>query len=167
MQVIRWLCSFLDPPAELLRTSAELADEAPDVMSDTDSVARLGRVVTVTLIASTQTADPEGHGPGQVQGPRRRQSERTSLQTAKSPHGHPCGDFACPSAYGLSFEFLMVGSSRRITRILYALILVGHGTFGPYRSPRSARPCVRPTTLTGKPPPTSPDRAHSTSSHQE
>ena len=43
---------------------AELADEAPDAMSDTDSIARLGRAVAVTLVAATQRPTPEGDGAG-------------------------------------------------------------------------------------------------------
>ncbi len=38
----------------LIDEYAELADEAPHAMSDTDSIARLGRAVAVTLIAATQ-----------------------------------------------------------------------------------------------------------------
>lgn len=33
---------------------AELADDAPDTMSDTDTIARLGRAPAVTLVAATQ-----------------------------------------------------------------------------------------------------------------
>ena len=45
---------------------AELADEAPDAMSDTDSVARLGRAVAVTLIAATQRPTQKAMGQGAV-----------------------------------------------------------------------------------------------------
>ena len=41
---------------------AELADEAPDAMSDTDSIARLGRAVAVTLIAATQRPTQKAMG---------------------------------------------------------------------------------------------------------
>ena len=40
----------------LIDEYAELAEKAPGAMSDTDSVARLGRAVAVTLIAATQRA---------------------------------------------------------------------------------------------------------------
>ena len=45
---------------------AELADEAPDAMSDTDSIAQLGRAVTVTLIAATQRPTQKAMGQGAV-----------------------------------------------------------------------------------------------------
>ena len=45
---------------------AELADEAPDAMSDTDSVARLGRAVAVTLVAATQRPTQKAMGQGAV-----------------------------------------------------------------------------------------------------
>ena len=45
---------------------AELADEAPDAMSDTDSIARLGRAVAVTLIAATQRPTQKSMGQGAV-----------------------------------------------------------------------------------------------------
>jgi FtsK/SpoIIIE family len=45
---------------------AELADEAPDTMSDTDSIARLGRAVAVTLIAATQRPTQKAMGQGAV-----------------------------------------------------------------------------------------------------
>ena len=44
---------------------AELA-EAPDAMSDTDSIARLGRAVAVTLIAATQRPTQKAMGQGAV-----------------------------------------------------------------------------------------------------
>jgi len=44
----------------------ELADEAPDAMSDTDSIARLGRAVAVTLIAATQRPTQRAMGQGAV-----------------------------------------------------------------------------------------------------
>jgi DNA segregation ATPase FtsK/SpoIIIE-like protein len=40
----------------LIDEYADLADEAPNAMADTDSIARLGRAVAVTLIAATQRA---------------------------------------------------------------------------------------------------------------
>src|ERR1700733_4089269 len=48
---------------------AELRDEAPDAMSDTDSIARLGRALAVTLIAATQrpTQKAMGQGAGRSQ----------------------------------------------------------------------------------------------------
>ena len=45
---------------------AELADEAPSAMSDTDSIARLGRAVAVTLIAATQRPTQKAMGQGAV-----------------------------------------------------------------------------------------------------
>ena len=45
---------------------AELADEAPAAMSDTDSIARLGRAVAVTLIAATQRPTQKAMGAGAV-----------------------------------------------------------------------------------------------------
>jgi FtsK/SpoIIIE family len=45
---------------------AELAEKAPDAMSDTDSIARLGRAVSVTLIAATQRPTQKAMGQGAV-----------------------------------------------------------------------------------------------------
>jgi DNA segregation ATPase FtsK/SpoIIIE-like protein len=45
---------------------AELADEAPEAMSDTDSIARLGRAIAVTLVAATQWPTQEAMGQGAV-----------------------------------------------------------------------------------------------------
>jgi len=45
---------------------AELADDAPDAMSATDSIARLGRAVAVTLIAATQRPTQKAMGQGAV-----------------------------------------------------------------------------------------------------
>jgi hypothetical protein len=45
---------------------AELADEAPQAMSDTDTVARLGRAVAVTLVAATQRPTQKAMGQGAV-----------------------------------------------------------------------------------------------------
>jgi S-DNA-T family DNA segregation ATPase FtsK/SpoIIIE len=45
---------------------AELAEEAPGAMSDTDSIARLGRAVAVTLVAATQRPTQEAMGRGAV-----------------------------------------------------------------------------------------------------
>jgi DNA segregation ATPase FtsK/SpoIIIE-like protein len=45
---------------------AELADEAPDAMTDTDSIARLGRAVAVTLVAATQRPTQKAMGQGAV-----------------------------------------------------------------------------------------------------
>jgi S-DNA-T family DNA segregation ATPase FtsK/SpoIIIE len=45
---------------------AELADEAPDAVSDTDSIARLGRAVAVTLVAATQRPTQKAMGQGAV-----------------------------------------------------------------------------------------------------
>jgi S-DNA-T family DNA segregation ATPase FtsK/SpoIIIE len=45
---------------------AELADEAPEAMSDTDSIARLGRAVAVTLVAATQRPTQKAMGQGAV-----------------------------------------------------------------------------------------------------
>jgi S-DNA-T family DNA segregation ATPase FtsK/SpoIIIE len=45
---------------------AELADEAPDAMGDTDSIARLGRAVAVTIVAATQRPTQKAMGQGAV-----------------------------------------------------------------------------------------------------
>jgi hypothetical protein len=45
---------------------AELADEAPDAMSETDTIARLGRAVAVTLVAATQRPTQKAMGQGAV-----------------------------------------------------------------------------------------------------
>jgi DNA segregation ATPase FtsK/SpoIIIE-like protein len=45
---------------------AELADQAPDAMGDTDSIARLGRAVAVTLVAATQRPTQKAMGQGVV-----------------------------------------------------------------------------------------------------
>jgi S-DNA-T family DNA segregation ATPase FtsK/SpoIIIE len=45
---------------------AELADEAPAAMTDTDSIARLGRAVAVTLVAATQRPTQKAMGQGAV-----------------------------------------------------------------------------------------------------
>jgi hypothetical protein len=50
----------------LIDEYAELADEAPSAMADTDSIARLGRAVAVTLIAATQRPTQKAMGQGAV-----------------------------------------------------------------------------------------------------
>jgi hypothetical protein len=45
---------------------AELAEQAPGVMDDTDSIARLGRALAVTLIAATQRPTQKAMGQGAV-----------------------------------------------------------------------------------------------------
>ncbi|MFG2088011.1 cell division protein FtsK [Spirillospora sp. NPDC048824] len=45
---------------------AELADDAPDTATDTDSIARRGRAVAVTLIAATQRPTQKAMGKGAV-----------------------------------------------------------------------------------------------------
>lgn len=45
---------------------AELADDAPEAVSDTDSIARRGRAVAVTLIAATQRPTQKAMGKGAV-----------------------------------------------------------------------------------------------------
>ena len=57
-----------DMPALLIIVDeyAELADEAPAAMSDTDAIARLGRAVAVTLIAATQRPTQKAMGQGAV-----------------------------------------------------------------------------------------------------
>ncbi len=45
---------------------AELADDAPDAATDTDSIARRGRAVAVTLIAATQRPTQKAMGKGAV-----------------------------------------------------------------------------------------------------
>ena len=57
-----------DAPALIIIVDeyAELADEAPDAMSDTDSIARLGRAVAVTIVAATQRPTQKAMGQGAV-----------------------------------------------------------------------------------------------------
>lgn len=57
-----------DMPALLIIIDeyAELADEAPAAMSDTDSIARLGRAVAVTIVAATQRPTQKAMGQGAV-----------------------------------------------------------------------------------------------------
>jgi len=50
----------------LIDEYAELAEKSPDAMSDTDSIARLGRAVAVTLIAATQRPTQKAMGAGAV-----------------------------------------------------------------------------------------------------
>ena len=50
----------------LIDEYAELAEKAPGAMSDTDSIARLGRAVAVTLIAATQRPTQKAMGQGAV-----------------------------------------------------------------------------------------------------
>jgi S-DNA-T family DNA segregation ATPase FtsK/SpoIIIE len=45
---------------------AELAEEAPGAMGDTDSIARLGRALAVTIVAATQRPTQEAMGRGAV-----------------------------------------------------------------------------------------------------
>lgn len=45
---------------------AELAEQAPDAMDDTDSLARIGRAVAVTMIAATQRPTQKAMGQGAV-----------------------------------------------------------------------------------------------------
>ena len=45
---------------------AELAEQAPDAMDDTDSIARLGRALAVTLVAATQRPTQKAMGQGAV-----------------------------------------------------------------------------------------------------
>jgi hypothetical protein len=45
---------------------AELTDQAPSAMGDTDSIARLGRAVAVTLVAATQRPTQKAMGQGAV-----------------------------------------------------------------------------------------------------
>ena len=45
---------------------AELAEKAPDAMAHTDTIARLGRAVAVTLVAATQRPTQEVMGKGAV-----------------------------------------------------------------------------------------------------
>jgi S-DNA-T family DNA segregation ATPase FtsK/SpoIIIE len=45
---------------------AELADEAADAMSNTDTIARLGRAVAVTIVAATQRPTQKSMGQGAV-----------------------------------------------------------------------------------------------------
>jgi len=45
---------------------AELAEQAPDAMNDTDSIARLGRALAVTLVAATQRPTQKAMGQGAV-----------------------------------------------------------------------------------------------------
>lgn len=50
----------------LIDEYAELAEEAPEAMSDTDTIARLGRAVAVTLVAATQRPTQKVMGQGAV-----------------------------------------------------------------------------------------------------
>ena len=50
----------------LIDEYAELAEKAPEAMGDTDSIARLGRAVAVTLIAATQRPTQKAMGAGAV-----------------------------------------------------------------------------------------------------
>jgi DNA segregation ATPase FtsK/SpoIIIE-like protein len=50
----------------IIHEYAELAEEAPKAMGDTDSIARLGRAVAVTLIAATQRPTQKVMGQGAV-----------------------------------------------------------------------------------------------------
>jgi hypothetical protein len=50
----------------LIDEYAELREEAPDAMSDADSIARLGRALAVTLIAATQRPTQKAMGEGAV-----------------------------------------------------------------------------------------------------
>lgn len=45
---------------------AELAEQAPDAMNDTDTIARLGRAPAVTLVAATQRPTQKVMGQGAV-----------------------------------------------------------------------------------------------------
>ena len=45
---------------------AELAEQAPEAMDDTDSIARLGRALAVTLVAATQRPTQKAMGQGAV-----------------------------------------------------------------------------------------------------
>ena len=45
---------------------AELAEQAPEAMDDTDSLARIGRAVAVTMVAATQRPTQEAMGKGAV-----------------------------------------------------------------------------------------------------
>ena len=45
---------------------AELAEQAPDAMTHTDTIARLGRSIAVTLVAATQRPTQEVMGKGAV-----------------------------------------------------------------------------------------------------
>jgi FtsK/SpoIIIE family len=60
------ICPQWPALAIIIDEYAELADEAPDAMSDTDSIARLGRAVAVTLIAATQRPTQKAMGQGAV-----------------------------------------------------------------------------------------------------
>jgi S-DNA-T family DNA segregation ATPase FtsK/SpoIIIE len=50
----------------LIDEYAELTEEAPNATSDTDSIARLGRAVAVTLVAATQRPTQKAMGQGAV-----------------------------------------------------------------------------------------------------
>jgi DNA segregation ATPase FtsK/SpoIIIE-like protein len=67
---------------------AELADEAPEAMSDTDSIARLGRAVAVTLIAATQRPTQKAMGQGAVRSQMDLRKRRERLP-CPSPRGGP------------------------------------------------------------------------------
>lgn len=56
----------LPAPVIIIDEYAELADDAPDAMSDTDTIARLGRAPAVTLITATQRPTQKVMGQGAV-----------------------------------------------------------------------------------------------------
>jgi len=60
------ICPDMPALVIIIDEYAELADEAPDAMHDTDSIARLGRAVAVTLIAATQRPTQKAMGQGAV-----------------------------------------------------------------------------------------------------
>jgi DNA segregation ATPase FtsK/SpoIIIE-like protein len=54
------------PALIIIDEYADLADDAHAAMSDTDSIARLGRAVAVALIAATQRPTQKAMGAGAV-----------------------------------------------------------------------------------------------------
>ena len=54
------------PALVIIDEYAELAEQSPDAMDDTDSIARLGRALAVTLVAATQRPTQKAMGQGAV-----------------------------------------------------------------------------------------------------
>ena len=79
----------------LIDEYAELAEKAPDAMSDTDSIARLGRAVAVTLIAATQRPTQKAMGAGAV----RSQMDLRICFRVREPQGRG-PDFGAGNAQG-------------------------------------------------------------------
>ena len=86
----------------IINEYAELADDAPDAMSDTGTIARLGRAPAVTLLAATQRPTQKVMGQGAVRSQMNiRISFRVRRTTRRRPHprtGQAHGRLARPQA---------------------------------------------------------------------